>query len=260
MSLSRFFRRKRWDAERAAEVQAYLEIETAYNIARGMTAQAARGAARRKLGNLTLIREDIYHMNSIGFVETLWRDLRYALRLLRKNPGFTLAALASLALGIGANTAIFSVVHAVLLKSLPYPDPDRLMILNEYSARNGSESVSWMDYLDWRQQNHSFEDMAAYNMNDFNLTGVDRPEVVRGGRVTSSFFSLVGARTVLGRTFTPDEDQAGAKRTVVLTYPFWRQRLGGDPNVLGKSLKLEGEAYTVIGVLGPTFQYFSKHI
>src|SRR5580658_8670206 len=142
MSLSRFFRRQQWDAERAREVEAYLEIETADNLARGMTIQAARNAARRKLGNPTLIREEIYRMNSIGFVETLWRDLRYALRLLRKNPGFTLAAVASLALGIGANTAIFSVVHTVLLRALPYPQPGQIV----HVGGKGRDEVTIPEY------------------------------------------------------------------------------------------------------------------
>ena len=193
-------------------------------------------------------------------METLWQDVRYAVRMLAKSPGFTAVAVLTLALGIGANTAIFSVIHAVLLKSLPYPDPDRLMILSEYSARTGAESVSWMDYLDWRQQNRSFEEMATYNMHDFNFTGSGKPEVIRVGRVTSSFFSLVGATTVLGRTFNSEEDKPGANRTAVLTYGFWRARLGGDPSVLGKSLTLDGEPYSVIGVLRPDFQYFARHI
>ena len=220
----------------------------------------AQREARIRLGGIEQVKGQVREARVGNWVHTFISDCRYGLRHLRKNPAFTAVAVLTLALGIGANTAIFSIVHAVLLKSLPYPDPDRLMILSEYSARNGSESVSWMDYLDWKQQNHSFEEMAAYNMTDFNLTGVGQPEVLHAARVTSSFFSLIGATTVLGRTFTPEEDTPGAKRTAVLTYTFWRQRFGGDPNILGKSLILGGEPYTVIGVLGPTFQYFSRHI
>ena len=193
-------------------------------------------------------------------MQTLWQDLRYGLRMLAKAPGFTIVAVLTLALGIGANTAIFSVIHAVLLKSLPYPDADRLMIVNEYSVRNGEESVSWMDYLDWRQQNRSFEEMATYNTTDFNFTGSATPEVIHAGRVTSAFFALTGATTILGRTFNAEEDMPGVNRTAVISYAFWRTRLGGDPRVLGKSLTLDGQPYTVVGVLRPGFQYFPRHI
>ena len=258
--LKNLFWSRRAEIDLDQEIHSYLEMLTEENIRAGLPPSEAQREARIQLGGIEQVKGQVREERVGSWVHTMISDCRYGVRRLRKNPGFTVVAVLTLALGIGANTAIFSVVHAVLLKSLPYPDPDRLMILSEYSARNGSESVSWMDYLDWRQQNHSFEEMAAYNMSDFNFTGVDKPEVVRGGRVTSSFFSLVGAHTVLGRTFTPEEDQAGAKRTAVLTYTFWRQRLGGDPTVLGKSLTLEGEPYTVIGVLGPTFQYFSRHI
>ena len=189
-------------------------------------------------------------------MQSLLQDVKYAVRLILKSPGYSVVAILMLALGIGANTAIFSVVHAVLLKSLPYPDPGRLTILNEYTATKGDESVSWMDYLDWRQQNRSFTDLAAYNYNDFNFTGWGSPEVVHGARVTSGFFALTGATALLGRPFTAAEDAPGANRTVVLTYNFWRTRFGADASVLGKPLLLDGQPYTVVGVLDPGFHYF----
>jgi putative ABC transport system permease protein len=191
-------------------------------------------------------------------MQRLLQDLGYALRMLIKAPGFSAVAVLTLALGIGANTAIFSVIHAVLLKSLPYPDADRLTILREYSVRAGGESVSWMDYLDWRQQNSSFAEMAAYNGNDFNWTGRGRPEVVHAARVTSSFFALTGATTILGRTFNAEEDKANVGRTAVVGYAFWRSHMGGDPGAVGESLTLDGEPYTVVGVLRPGFQYFTR--
>jgi putative ABC transport system permease protein len=190
---------------------------------------------------------------------TLWQDIAYGVRVLRKNLGFTVVAVLTLALGIGANTAIFSVIHTVLLKPLPYPDSDRLMILNEYSVHNGLESVSWLDYLDWRQQNRSFDSMAAYNLDDFNFTGDGTPEVVHAGRASSSFFPMLGATTILGRTFAPEDDRPGARRTTVLTYAFWRTRFGANPEALGKSVTLNGEPYTVIGVLHPDFSYVTGH-
>ncbi|HYM02216.1 MAG TPA: ABC transporter permease, partial [Stellaceae bacterium] len=187
---------------------------------------------------------------------SLLQDVKYAVRLLIKTPAYTIVAILMLALGIGANTAIFSVVHAVLLKSLPYPDPDRLIILNETSLNEGDLSVSWVDYLDWRQQNRSFSDMAAYNTTDFNFTGWGEPQVVHARRVNSQFFALTGATMILGRPFTAAEDAPGAPRTAVLSYPFWRARFGGDPQILGKSLTLDGEPYTVVGVLRPGAEFF----
>jgi hypothetical protein len=191
MSWTRFFRRARSDQERERELQAYLEIEAEENISRGMAPEEARYAARRKLGNTTQIREEIYLMNSLGFLESLWQDLRCGARMLRKNSGFTAIAVLTLALGIGANTAIFSVIHAVLLSPLPYNDPDRIVFLLESNPGRGFPefSVSPPNYVDWRDSTSSFEAMASVSVGSLNYTsGVD-PERLTGARASSSFFS-----------------------------------------------------------------------
>ncbi len=245
MSLSRFFRRNQWDAERAHEVEAYLEIETADNIARGMTIEAARNAARRKLGNPTLIREEIYQMNSIGFVETLWRDLRYALRLLRKSPGFTLTAVASLALGIGANTAIFSVVHAVLLRALPYPQPNRIV----HIGGKGRDDVTIPEYQFFKEHVSAFASVAGLRgVSNQTLTTGEKQESIGVMIVTAGFFRTLGVPLAMGRDFNGAETQPNGPQAVILSDSLWRRSFGADPEVLGRVVRLGEGAYTVAGV------------
>jgi len=251
MSWTRFFRRRYWDEERARELEAYLEAETDENIARGMSPQEARYAAHRKLGNATLIREEIYHMNSLGWLETLWQDLRYGLRMLAKNPGFTAVAVVTLALGIGANTAIFSVVRAVLFRPLPFRDPGRLVLVIDHNLSAGFPQFpsSLANVLDWRAQSRSFEDLAVFATWNFNLAGKGEPERLSGLRVSSNLLPLLGVRPVIGRGFLPREDQPGGGHVVLISYGLWRRRFGSDPSIVGHSVQLDGRSATVIGVL-----------
>jgi putative ABC transport system permease protein len=193
-------------------------------------------------------------------VGSLMQDLRYATRVLRNSPGFTAIAVLTLALGIGANTAIFSVVRTVLLKSLPYPDPDRLMSIREFQVHSGDMGVSWMNFLDWREQNKSFQQLAVSRSDHFVLTGVGEPDLIRAGRVSASFFPLLGAKPILGRTFSDEEDSPSAAPATVLSYAFWRTRFGADPAVAGKALTLDGTSYDIVGVLPPDFKYFDERI
>jgi putative ABC transport system permease protein len=257
MSWLRFLQRERWDQERQRELHAYLEIETDENIARGMTREEARYAAHRKLGNTTQIREEIYRMNSLGFVESFWQDLRCGARMLRKNAGFTTIAVLTLALGIGANTAIFSVIHAVLLRPLPYDNPDRIVTLVESNPTRGFPrfSVSPPNYVDWRNQASAFQSMASVSRGDFTYTGGAEPERIGGANVAAPFFSVMGAEPFIGRTFLPEDDVVGRAGVVVLSYGLWAQRFGSDPQVIGKSLTLDGRPYRVIGVMQNGFQY-----
>ncbi len=192
------------------------------------------------------------------FVETI-RDLRHGFRALLKRPAFSAVALLTLALGIGANTAMFSIINTVLLNGLPYPDSNRLVILDE-KRLNSSRTVSWMDFLDWRKQNRAFDDMAAYRLSHVNLTGVGEPALLRVGEVSSPFFKVLGIQPFSGRTFDEKEDSTGANPVVVISYQLWKTRLGGDPNFAGKTLTLDGVSYSVIGVLPPEFNFFDKRV
>ncbi len=181
-------------------------------------------------------------------MSTLLQDLRYAARMLLKHPGFTLVALLTLALGIGANTAIFSFVHAVLLRPLPYPQPDRLLFITETRPALGDMSLSYPNFVDWRAGQHAFEDLAGYRRDDFNLTGDGEPERIRGAFVTASFFKVMGLAPILGRPFLESEDQPGAAPVIVLSERLWRGRFGADPKIVGRKLTLNSISYEVVGI------------
>ena len=185
----------------------------------------------------------------------LIQDIRYALRQLRRSPGFAAVAILTLALGIGANTAIFSVVNAVLLKPLPYKDPERLVMLWEQNPHRGwfENIVSGANFIDWKKQNHTFEDIAAFESNSFNLTGGGPPEEVAGERITSNLFSVLGVQPLSGRLFLPEEESKG-KAAVIVSYGLWQQHYGADPALVSKQISLNGESYPVVGILPASFR------
>src|SRR5678815_4416538 len=188
-------------------------------------------------------------------MQSLWNDLAYGFRMLLKNPRFTAVSVLSLAIGIGANTAIFSVTNALLFRPLPYKDAERLVILWNRSPGLNVEQ-DWFSpgqYLDIRAENKVFDDVAVTIDGSFNLTGQSIPERVEGARVSSSLFSLLGAQAMLGRVFTPEEDGKGSAPAAILTYGFWQRHFAGDRAVIGKTLTLDGNAVTIIGVMQPEF-------
>jgi putative ABC transport system permease protein len=191
-------------------------------------------------------------------MKTLSQDLRHGLRVLLKNPGFTAAAIIVLALGIGANTAIFSIVNAVLLRPLPFGDPARLVQVWHVPPPKSFPgmtqfSVSAANFIDWREQNHVFDKMAIYSGSSLNLTGREQPEALQGAAVSSDFFSTLRAQPMFGRTFTADEDQPGKDHVVILSYGLWKSRFAADPNVAGRRVNFDGQPYTVAGVMGEKF-------
>jgi predicted permease len=184
---------------------------------------------------------------------TLIEDVRYGLRMLRKNPGFTVVAVLTLALGIGANTAVFSIVNGVLLNSLPFSDPDKLVTLFESKPNFKEGSISYPNFLDWQRENHAFGSIAAYRPDSFSLTGSGEAEQVRGEMVSANFFSILGVKPLVGRTFTSEEDQLGAGRVVLVSSGFCKRKLGSSCDILGRRVVLDGEGYTIIGVIPASF-------
>jgi putative ABC transport system permease protein len=196
-------------------------------------------------------------------MSNLWKDLRYAVRMMLRQPGFTVVAILTLGLGIGANSAIFSVVNAVLLKPLPYPEPEQLVMLWESKTEAGmgarfKGTVSFPNFKDWREQNDSFRDLAAYQQAGYSLPGKDAPERVTGTMVSPNFFDVIGVRPQTGRAFSEAEKEPGASRVVVLSDALWRRNFGGDAGLIGRQITLSGEAYTVIGVMPQGFQFPSR--
>ncbi|HMJ25248.1 MAG TPA: ABC transporter permease, partial [Pyrinomonadaceae bacterium] len=191
-------------------------------------------------------------------METLGQDLRYAVRMLLKNPGITFIVILALALGIGANTAIFSVVNAVLLRPLPYEDPNRLVFLTERNSVIDEMSLSYPNFSDWRTQNHVFENIGVYNRQSYNLTGVGEAERIITGQVSADLFSVLRVNAGLGRVFTNEEDQPGAAPVVVLSYGLWQRSFGGQSNIINQAITLNGKSYTVIGVMPQGYQFPSR--
>src|SRR5262245_17036707 len=248
-------RRGRYEREMEEEMRFHLEMQIEQNLASGMAAEEARYAARRQFGNQTWLKEASREMWSLNSIETLVQDLRYGARLLRKNPGFTLIAVVTLALGIGANTAIFSVVHALTLRPLPYHEPDRLALMSR-EGRNAIRrmAISYPSFNDWRERAQSFEGMASSRNQSFNLTGVERAARLRGQMVTWNFFQLLGIQPQLGRLFVSEDDRYGAPRTAILSHGMWLEKFGGDAGIIGRELALDGDPYEVIGVLPPALE------
>ncbi len=191
-------------------------------------------------------------------MSTLLQDLKFAIRMLRKAPGFAAISILTLALGIGANTAIFSVVNAVLLRPLPFKDSSQIVLIHETAKSVGDVSVSYDDFLDWRQQSHAVAEMAAVHNVGFNLSGVVQPENIGGYAVSPNFLSLLGIRPVLGRDLLPSEEKQGTAPVVLLSYRLWQSHLGGDPQAIGRTIALDGRSFTIVGILPPTFRFLDK--
>jgi predicted permease len=258
MKWTRFLRRRYWDEERSRELEAYLQIETDDNIARGMQPDEARLAARRKLGNPTRIREEIYGMNTVQYIESVWQDLEYAVRQLRRSPGFTAAAVLSLALGIGANTAIFSLLDQVLLRPLPVHDPQQLVLLEWqglfYGPSMGEDMLSYPAYRDIRDGNQVFSGLLGYHQIPFGVGYRGQVERIPGTLVSGNYFDVLGVPAFLGRMFSADDDGIpGGHPLAVLTYDFWVERFHSDRGMVGRSITINGSPFTVIGVSAKGF-------
>jgi putative ABC transport system permease protein len=260
MSWIRFFRRARRE-ESAAELEAYLQKETEENIERGMSHEEARRAAHIKLGNVSSILCQITEQDSIGLLETLWHDLRYGLRMLLKYRGFALVSLLTLALGIGANTAIFTVVDSTLIRPLPFPNANRVVMVWEHRMPDGERQnvTSPATFLHWQEDNTVFEQMAAIFNDSSILSGGDMPEQIATASVSPNFFSILGVNAAIGRVFVPGQDgNADSNPAAVLSFEVWQRHFGSDPNILGSSVTLDDKPYTVVGVMPRGFEFFVK--
>ena len=250
--LGGLFNKQRKDRELDDEIESHLQMHIEDNLRLGMTSEEARRGALIKLGGIESTKEAYRDQRGLPLLETLWQDVRYGARMLRRNPGFTAAAVLTLALGIGATTAIFSLINAVLLEPLPYEQPGQLVNLGEMRPDGQSGDVSSGAFMDWREQSASLEGVSSVRGAAANLTGTGEPERINGLRVSANFLSILRERPEIGRGFLPEEEQlGGGDKVAVLSHGLWQRRFGGDTNLVGNSIQLDGESYVVVGVLRP---------
>ena len=254
-------RRRRLTEDFDEELRFHREHIVQERLAEGRSTVDAEHDAQRRLGNTTMIAEEARSVWSFAWFEHLMQDLRYGLRALRRSPGFTAVATLTLALGIGANTAIFTVLNGVLFRPLPFADPGRVVMLWETMPQFPQIMVSYPNFLDWRGRLRSFEDVALYHgFGQFTLTGMGNAERVPGGLASGTLFTTLGVKPTIGRVFAPRDDQIGAERVAVITDAFWRQKFAGDSAVLGKTLMLDGFSYTIVGVLPPRVRLAQREV
>jgi predicted permease len=261
-----FFAGHRLDEDFQRELATHLDMLTEENIRRGLPPGEARRQARVRLGGAAQLRETQHDLRGLPWLEILLQDIRFGLRMLRKNPGFLAVCVTALAFGIGVNTAMFSVLDAVVLKPFPFPQANRIVVgwkADPARGVNDAEKdlveLSYLDWKDWRSQSKSFEDMAAMptttNGYSYTMTGKGEPRLIESSRVTANYFSVLGVTPLLGRSFRAQDDHLGANPVVVLTYQFWRTQLASNPRIMGTGLALDGTPFTIIGVLPRQFVF-----
>jgi predicted permease len=248
-------RREQLDAEMREEMAHHVEMTAAQREADGVSAKEARFSAQRTFGNCGLIQERCRDDRGFAWLDEVLRDVRFAARMLRKNPGFTLVVVLTLALGVGANTALFSILNSVVLQPLPYPEASRLVWLAETWPGVEKTSISYPNFIDWREQQTVFDRVGAYRTKSYNLTGDAEPVLTTVGEMSHDVMSALGIQPAIGRSFTPEEDSASGAPVTLLSDALWRSRYGAAPGIVGQTITLDGRAYTIVGVMPPIFAF-----
>jgi putative ABC transport system permease protein len=247
--LLNLFRRSQIDREISDEIQSHVDLRTDANLAAGMSPQQARRDALLHFGNPTATREQVTSTDAALGLDGFWRDLRFAVRQLRNSPGFALTVILSLAIGIGANVAVFSSMDAIVLRPIEVPSLDRVATLDEQQRTGGPRGVAMANFLDWMHQSHSFQDMSVRTDADMSLTGAGDAAQIHATLSTASFFRILKTQAILGRVFNDEESQPGRDAVAVLSYGFWKRRFSADPAVLGHRIMLDEREYTIVGIL-----------
>jgi putative ABC transport system permease protein len=238
------------------ELAFHLAMREAKNRAAHVPADEAQAAAKRQFGNVARIKEVCREMHTLTFLETFWQDVRYGARVLKHNPIMALIVVLTLTLGIGVSSWSFAMLKQWVIEAVSFPHPDRLVVLWEMDTKSGAIGVvPAPDYLDWKRENHVMETLSAWRSSEFSVTGGEIPQRVSGGRVSADFFRTLGVRPIIGRDFLESDDQQGAARVAIVSYGFWQERLGGNPDLAGATLKLDGESYAVAGVMPDDFHF-----